>query len=427
MRYETSDGHNHFHLLAIVAYSLWDSSGNVLVKPGAKTGFCLLDFEELDSPGRSGPQRYSEADVADCMANQPGATTLRMGVSEGWRDFYDRDVPFQWIDVSDVAPGLYRIGAEADPYDIVAESDESNNGVGLSELLSVVPGFVAAPQVSRTDPGRPVTIELGSTRFGEPGPIGFRIVDRPENGTLRTGNDFTVYDAGGIARQGFFSPTVTYTPNDGFAAVDSFTFAAFDAWSPQYPINPVVASVTVDVSGLQPTVAIRGAPDSIDAGAIIALSADVSGAASEVVWSINASPGAGVVFGEIAGDGRYSAPVQAPPGGAVTIRAASRQAPSAYSEVTINVRPAGNTAPVAFAPGIATARVGDPVDVWIAASDAQRDPLVWVAEDLPPGLAIVRGTGRIVGNPARAGSWRSTISVSDGQLSSVMVIDWVIS
>ena len=428
VRYETSDGHNHFHLLEIVAYSLWDSTGTILVRPGAKTGFCLLDFEEIgEQHPRPGIQRYSEADVEDCMAYRPGATTLRMGISEGWRDFYDRDVPFQWIDVSDVAPGLYRIGAEADPYDIVAESDESNNGVGLSEQLSVVPGFVAAPQVAKTNPGSPVAIELGSTRFGEPGPLGHRIVEFPQNGTLRTGYDFVVYDAGGTARQGFFSPMVTYTPNEGFSGVDTFTFAAFDAWLPQYPVNPVVASVTVDVSGLQPTVTIRGAPGSIDAGASIGFSAVVSGAGPEIVWVVNAPSGAAKLYGEISEDGLYTAPIQPPPGGIITIRAASRQAPAAFAEVVLNIRPAGNTAPLLFAPAAVSSGIGAPTDVWVAASDAQRDVLVWEAENLPPGLEIVGGTGRIVGNPSRAGTWRSTVAVSDGQLTSSVHIEWEIS
>lgn len=428
VRYETSDGHSHFHLLEIVAYSLWDETGTVPIKPGAKVGFCLLDFEELGARHPGPPaQRYSEADVADCMAYRPDATALRMGISEGWRDYYGPEVPFQWVDVSDVAPGRYRVGAEADPFDIVAESDEANNGLALAGPVSVVPGFVAQPQVARTDPGAAVRIELGSARFGQPGPIGHRIVDFPENGTLRTGYDFAVNDPDGFARQGFFSPVVTYTPDDGFAGVDKFTFAAFDAWRPQYPTNPVIATVTVDVSGLAPAVAIRGAPDSIDAGATTTLTASLSGAGPGVDWAVIAPAGAEALFGSIDADGRYRAPAQAPPGGKVTIRAASRSAPAAYAEATLEVRAAGNTAPVAFAPDTVEAAVGERVDVWVAASDAQRGRLAWRAENLPPGLRIVHGTGRIVGSPTRAGTWQSTISVGDGQLVTTASIAWSIA
>ena len=56
------------------------------------------------------------------------------GISRGWRDFYPGDLPFQWIDVSDVVPGRYRLGGEVDPDNFVAESNEANNGPAIGPL-----------------------------------------------------------------------------------------------------------------------------------------------------------------------------------------------------------------------------------------------------------------------------------------------------
>ena len=75
-----------------------------------------------------------------------------MGVSEGWQDIYSFSTTFQWIDVSDVRPGYYRIGQRADPDNVIVESDETNNGLALTQRLQVVPGYVARPETVSVEP-----------------------------------------------------------------------------------------------------------------------------------------------------------------------------------------------------------------------------------------------------------------------------------
>jgi hypothetical protein len=426
--FETSDGHNHFHLMEIVAYSLWDSTGTYRIRPGEKVGFCLLDAEELpDRHPHPGEQGFSEAGIEDCMANRPGATTLLMGVTEGWRDIYENDVVFQWIDVSDVLPGRYRIAVEADPYDIVAEADEANNGLALSDRLSLVPGYVARPQVVGATPGESVAVELESARYGEPGQPAYRIMDGPAHGSLQTAGNFTWYDSAGTARAGFYSNRVIYTPEPGFVGVDSFTFAAFDSWIPQYPLNPAIATVTVDASGIAAGVTLSGVPASLTAGASTGFQVAVTGTGPAVVWTANTTAGAPELAGSITADGHYTAPARPPPGGTVTIRAASARAPSAYAEAKLIIAFAENTAPAVTVPAAMNLAVGDPVDVAIAAVDVQRDALSWSADGLPAGLQIVVSTGRIVGNPIRPGAATSYITVSDGRLATIVPIEWTIT
>ena len=129
VQYETADGHNHFHLMEISRYSLWNADRTALVSPGLKVGFCLYDSNQLatrhDNPAN---YFYSFGVVQWCDANRPDATDIRMGTSEGWRDTYSSHLTFQWVDASDVAPGRYWLAAESDPDNRIVESDETNNG-----------------------------------------------------------------------------------------------------------------------------------------------------------------------------------------------------------------------------------------------------------------------------------------------------------
>ncbi|MXY72207.1 MAG: hypothetical protein F4Y97_04095 [Dehalococcoidia bacterium] len=236
VRFETDDGHNHFHLMEIVAYSLWDEAGTTQILPGAKVGFCMLDVESLpDRHSNPGEQSYEKSNVENCRANEPEADFLRMGVTEGWRDVYKSDVTFQWVDVSDLSPGHYRLAAESDPYDIVVESDETNNGVAMADEISVVPGYVAQPLEVETEAGTAVQIVLEAAVFGTPGARVFRVVTPPANGTLDVAAGLTLWGT-----------VLWYTPDEGFSGVDTFEYEAFD-WSSAYPRTDPRATVTVQV------------------------------------------------------------------------------------------------------------------------------------------------------------------------------------
>lgn len=346
VRYETDDGHNHFHLMEIVAYSLWDEAGTTQVLQGSKVGFCMLDVERLDDRHpEPGERVYEESVVDNCRANDPDADDLRMGVTEGWRDVYEGSITFQWVDVSDLRPGHYRLGAESDPYDIVVESDETNNGVALADSISVIPGYIAQPLTVVTDPDTAIEVVLAATSFGNPGPRYFRVVTAPANGSLDV--------AAGVRLSGTI---LWYTPNEGFSGVDTFEYEAFDVYS-AYPRTAVRAVVAIAVGEAAAALPKR----------------DEQGASGGAVAAV--------------GEG-------------------------------------GNTAPVITDPGGQSFAVGDSVDVSVPAADVEGDSLTWSADVLPAGVAIVAGTGRIVGNPTVAGAVVSTVTVSDGALSSRVTIAW---
>ena len=345
IKFERVDGHGHFHLKGIVEYSLWDTSGTVEIRSSAKVGFCLIDVAERpDLHPNPGPERYKlwDPDIRFCKWGRPGAKNLRMGISEGWQDIYSFSATFQWIDVSNVRPGYYRVGQRVDPDNIIVESDETNNGLALSQRSHVVPGYVARPETVRVEPDATVRFKLSAdeyladTSVEDESTRAHRIVTQPSHGSLDVGDTVTII-VGGATHQVFNDEWVTYTPDPGYAGVDSFTFVALDESRPKYPINPVVAKVTLDISGLDATVTIDNAPTSIATGSSFDLDATVNGATNDVAWSVDGVEGGSDEAGTIDADGRYSAPVVPPVSGTVTVRAASTQAPAAYAEVVITV------------------------------------------------------------------------------------------
>jgi hypothetical protein len=233
IHFETNDGHNHWHLMNAARFSLWNQAGTAEVTPGAKVGFCFEDGEAADSFAVPNPA-YRASATQRCREGQQAPANTFQGISSGWRDVYGSNVYFQWIDISNVAPGLYRLGSEMDTDNFVLESNESNNGPTLMSSTVTVPGYRASP-VSAAVTG-PQAITLAAQQFGTPGSRRFKIVSAPQHGTLSvaTGTAFT-------------GPQVTYTPAAGYTGPDSFTYAALDSASP-YPLTPPTAQVTLGVT-----------------------------------------------------------------------------------------------------------------------------------------------------------------------------------
>ena len=231
IHFENSDAHRHWHLRGAARYSLWDEAGSAEVAPASKVGFCLLDSVRVDSFAPSA--RYTRSATQYCGQNQPNVTQVFEGISPGWLDLYPADLPFQWVDVSDVAPGRYRLGADVDPDDFVIEGNEGNNGPALAASVVTVPGYVASP-VTAAGSG-PQTIALTALPHGSPGPPVFAIESAPAQGTLSVpaGVPLSV-------------PQVVYTPRPGFAGNDTFTYSARDSSSP-FPLRARAALVTVTV------------------------------------------------------------------------------------------------------------------------------------------------------------------------------------
>jgi hypothetical protein len=136
------DGHEHWHVRDMQAYRVerLDGDGEAVSE---KHGFCLFDNGVFDASLPGSPD-----DAAYECPNEEVATgsTIRMGLSVGWRDVYPATLPNQYIDVSELPEGRYRLWAEADPVTDgrptgwFVESDESNNVTWVEFELTDEPG-----------------------------------------------------------------------------------------------------------------------------------------------------------------------------------------------------------------------------------------------------------------------------------------------
>ena len=112
--------HEHIHFDGFAAYRLrsvtaGDGVGGVVAE-GEKVSFCLLDIDPFAPtlPGAPASGRYLSCEDVQ-------------GISVGWADVYQRTLPDQWVDVTDVEDGTYWLEVVADPDDRLLETDETNN------------------------------------------------------------------------------------------------------------------------------------------------------------------------------------------------------------------------------------------------------------------------------------------------------------
>lgn len=238
VRFETDDGHNHFHLIEAIEYVLWNELQGIQTAVGSKVGFCLVDSQQME-PGSD--QSYSEELDNFCQEDNPQATALRMGISSGWRDIYDATTTLQWIDVSNVAPGRYWIGAITDPNDEILESNETNNDLIFSTETIAIPGFSPRVQQPIAVDDDAIEFVLESTTHGSVTQPVYVIEQGPSTGTL----DVPIgADLG--------SPTVRYFPQPGFSGTDEIVFSVHDASSP-YPFDPPAQTLTFQVDAKSAT------------------------------------------------------------------------------------------------------------------------------------------------------------------------------
>ncbi len=230
VRFETDDGHNHFHLINAAAYSLWNDARTAEVADGSKIGFCLLDTLQIE---RGVDAAYLIDEINYCNVDKPDATELRMGISPGWVDVYEASVTLQWVDVSETAPGRYWIGSIIDPNNEIVESNEDNNVLTFSANKYAVSGYVARTLPPQTQP----QIMLKSTVYGTVGQVAYVIVDEPEHGALSVPANVDLLD-----------PNIVYQADAGFIGADSFSYYAHDT-NTQFPYEAEIVTVEIEADG----------------------------------------------------------------------------------------------------------------------------------------------------------------------------------
>jgi hypothetical protein len=104
--------HGHYHFGGFATYELLDDADHVVVT-GRKQAYCMEDTVQV----AQGPE-VGCSKIHDCY-NQ--------GIQAGWSDLYGNTLDCQWLDITDVTPGEYRLRVSLNPSHELQEVTFDNN------------------------------------------------------------------------------------------------------------------------------------------------------------------------------------------------------------------------------------------------------------------------------------------------------------
>jgi hypothetical protein len=122
--YFSGDGHDHWHLRNLQLYSLIRLADGKRVRTGDKHGFCFWDNVSF---GSSQEEFYTASSSPPACGRSPKNLRVTMGLSSGWGDIYPTWLPDQFIDITGVPSGTYRLRGVADPSNWFLEENNTNN------------------------------------------------------------------------------------------------------------------------------------------------------------------------------------------------------------------------------------------------------------------------------------------------------------
>lgn len=121
------DGHHHWHVDQIESGTLRRLDNGVVVGTLAKHGFLMQDGFKYRTTLPGFPLRpvYNAAHFPDMRNKQ--ALSVTEGVSVGWGETYGLNTNLQWIDITGLPNGRYRLTLSANDAGWFTESDTANN------------------------------------------------------------------------------------------------------------------------------------------------------------------------------------------------------------------------------------------------------------------------------------------------------------
>lgn len=113
--------HDHWHFDAAARYVLTEPGSDRPIVSADKVSFCWRDNVEVESAAeQTYAQWYPEED--ECGHGDV------QGITPGWADVYGNDLSDQHLNLpDDLADGVYCLWNSADPYNLLVESDDTDN------------------------------------------------------------------------------------------------------------------------------------------------------------------------------------------------------------------------------------------------------------------------------------------------------------
>jgi hypothetical protein len=148
MRYAASPTHRHWHYLGFERYLLFGGDGSA-VRRSRKAGFCLGDsFRAATPPAGAGPGPSFRASTESCGAGHPRALAVEEGISVGWGDAYLPYKEGQYISLTGLAAGNYRLVNQADPDRSISETRYDNDVAGVTIEVTWPNGPSSRPAIA---------------------------------------------------------------------------------------------------------------------------------------------------------------------------------------------------------------------------------------------------------------------------------------
>jgi hypothetical protein len=124
------DGHNHWHVRDFETGALIRRDNGSKVGALAKHGFCFADNYKyrLTLPGAPLSPVFTGCGTVDSLYIVPG-------ISVGWGDRYSSNLAYQYIDITGVPNGHYRLQVSASTQLGFQESNDANNVSWVDVLL----------------------------------------------------------------------------------------------------------------------------------------------------------------------------------------------------------------------------------------------------------------------------------------------------
>gem|GEM_PF-620284 len=133
--FEYSGCHEHFHFDGYADYNLESADGEVA--RGHKQAFCLMDTDRYWTDDETVPEleRYS------CGYQ---------GITRGWADTYGSHLDCQWVDVTGLEPGAYRLNVAINQQRIIVEKRYDNNNHSVDVTVPAFDLAAECPADSRS-------------------------------------------------------------------------------------------------------------------------------------------------------------------------------------------------------------------------------------------------------------------------------------
>lgn len=122
--------HHHFHMEGFERYELLSADKSTVLRTSGKVSFCLTDILAMHPPARRDGDVFLDLPPLECG-------TKEQGINTGFADYYGRELPDQWLDVTGVRSGRYWVRFTVDPEHHLLESDTTNNTVAFPVDLQV--------------------------------------------------------------------------------------------------------------------------------------------------------------------------------------------------------------------------------------------------------------------------------------------------